>query len=146
MRCHITSLESCSIDWCWLWKPCGCDSEWAFGLSKTYGLNFPLIFWLSCYILTCCPTLSFSSVLHSCPHCSISSLPILQHPLLQTFMPPTSSPQNPFPTVFYIPYCNTLRLSLQYFFFLLSSLSSILGCLPQLLPLFPYLPAGLVQR
>lgn len=54
---------------------------------------FFLIFWLNCNILTCCPTLFFFSVLYSCPQCWISSLPILQHPLLQTFTPPTSSPQ-----------------------------------------------------
>lgn len=58
-----------------------------------YGLNFLLIFWLNCNILTCCPTLFFFSVLYSCPQCWISSLSILQHPLLQTFTPPTSSPQ-----------------------------------------------------
>lgn len=36
----------------------------------------------------------FSPVLYSSPHCSISSLPILQYPLLQAFMPSTLPPQN----------------------------------------------------
>lgn len=57
-------------------------------------LDFLLIFWLNCNILTCPPTFFIFSVLYSSPHCDMSSLPILQHPSLQTFMPLTSSPQN----------------------------------------------------
>lgn len=109
-------------------------------------LDCLLIFWLNCNILTCCPTFFIFSVLYSFPHCNISSLPTLQHPLFQTFMPPHLIATKPsaFSAVLYIPYCNTLGLPLQLFF-LLSSPTGILGSLPQPLPMFSGLPAGLVQ-
>ena len=101
MCCHITSLESCFVDVSY-GSPLAVIQKWTSSLesSKTneawakHVLDFLLIFWLNCNILTCSPTFCIFSVLYSSRHCSISSLRILQHPLLQTFMSPTSLPRN----------------------------------------------------
>lgn len=119
------------------------EQQYKWRFSKAYVLNFLLILWLNCNVLTC-PTLSFFSVLYSCPHCCISSLPNIP------YSKPSCHPHH---------HCKTIRFPyslvhsilqhpqafLKPLFFLLSSPSGILGCVPQTFPLFPGLPAGLVQ-
>lgn len=101
MCCHTTSLESCFVGVSY-GSPLAVIQKWTSSLESSkrneawakHVLDFLLIFWLNCTILTCSPTFFIFSVLYSSPHCNISSLPILQNPLLQTFMRPISSSQN----------------------------------------------------
>lgn len=58
--------------------------------NMCFGFSFDILMELQYLYL-------LSNILHflgASSHCNISSLPILQHPLLQTFMPLIPSPQN----------------------------------------------------
>lgn len=116
MCCHITSLESCFFGVSYR-SPLALIQKWTNSLESSKKneacakrvLDCLLIFWLNCNILTCCPTFFIFSVLYSFPHCNISSLPTLQHPLFQTFMPP---PPHCHKTISFL--CSPLHPILQY--------------------------------
>lgn len=151
--CHITLLESCFVDVSY-GSPLGVIQKWTSTLEsgKANGAWAKHVFWIffSSFDWIAIP-------LHALQHSSFSLCLLYSSPPLQYTHPTTSltlslyAPHlialvsSAFSAVLYIPYCNTLRFPLQPFFLLLSSPTDILVFLPQPLPMFSGLAAGLVQ-